>query len=55
MRELSKEELKQIYGGAISSTLLNAFIRGVNTFFEVGKTLGSAVRRIFSKDICPTS
>ena len=55
MRELGKEELKQIYGGAISATLFNAFVRGVNTFFEVGRSLGSAVRRIFSKDICPTS
>lgn len=55
MRELSKEELKQIYGGAISATLFNAFIRGINTFLEVGRSLGSAVRRLISKDVCPTS
>ncbi len=55
MRELQKEELKQIYGGAISATLFNAFVRGVNTFLEVGRSLGSAVRRIFSKNVCPIS
>ena len=34
MRDLTKEELQKIYGGAISATLLNAFIRGINTIFE---------------------
>lgn len=55
MRDLTKEELQKIYGGAISATLLNAFIRGINTILEVGRSLGSAIRRIIAKDACPIS
>jgi len=42
----TKEELKQISGGGISATLVNAFIRGVNTFLDVGRSFGSAIRRM---------
>ena len=52
MRDLTKEELQKIYGGAISATLLNAFI---NTILEVGRSFGSAIRRIIAKDACPIS
>ena len=44
MKELTKEELKQISGGGISASLVNAFIRGVNTFLDVGSSFGSAIR-----------
>ncbi len=53
MKELTKEELKQINGGGISATLVNAFIRGVNTFLDVGRSFGSAIRRIIEKNVCP--
>lgn len=53
MKDLTKEELKQICGGAISATLVNAFIRGVNTFLDVGRSFGSAIRRMLEKNVCP--
>ncbi len=53
MKELTKEELKQISGGGISATLVNAFIRGVNTFLDVGRSFGSAIRRMIEKNVCP--
>ena len=55
MKELTKEELKQISGGAISATLINAFVRGMNTFLEVGRSLGTAIRRLVTKNVCPVS
>jgi len=46
MKELTKEELKQISGGGISATL-------VNTFLDVGRSFGSAIRRMIEKNVCP--
>lgn len=55
MRELNKDELRQICGGAISATMINAIVRGVNYFLEVGRSLGTAIRRVISKNICVVS
>lgn len=49
---MSKEELLNIYGGAISGTLINALVRAINAVLEVGRSLGSAVRRISSGSSC---
>ena len=53
MNELTKEQLKQIEGGAISGTLINALIRGVNSILDLGRSLGSAIRRISENNVCP--
>jgi len=51
---IRKEELINIYGGAsLSGTLLNSIIKGVNAFLDLGRSFGSALRRIFSNNICP--
>ena len=52
MRELNKEELKQISGGAISAAMVSAIIKGVETVLEVGRCVGTAIRRVFSKNVC---
>lgn len=50
---MNKEELLLIYGGAaISGAILNAVVRVVNAALEVGRTLGSAIRRGISGKIC---
>ncbi len=52
---LSNEELKQICGGATSfwnSTLFNAVARTISTISELGRTLGTSVRMIFSRKVC---
>ena len=49
--ELSKEELNNISGG-VTGTILNSIIRGVNTIFEIGRSLGSSIRRIFTRRYC---
>lgn len=49
---LNEEELKSIDGGNLSGTLINAFVRGVNLIFELGRALGSALQRIKNNKIC---
>lgn len=54
--KLNSEELKSIIGGAsISGTLVSSLVKGVTTFFDIGRYLGSSIRRIFGGNICPLS
>ena len=51
--ELKKSELIQIYGGAnISGTLINSIVRGIEAILDLGRSLGSSIRRIGSNNIC---
>lgn len=52
--ELNKEKMKQIEGGAITSAMINAISKAVNTLYELGRQTGSALRRIIRKSYCPT-
>ncbi|MDD2469423.1 MAG: hypothetical protein PHI22_00625 [Bacilli bacterium] len=52
MIELKNEELMIIRGGAISGTLINAFVRGIEALLDLGRSLGSAIRRIRARSIC---
>ena len=49
---LSNEELIKVVGGEISSTLINAIARGISTFLDLGRTIGSAIRRAASGKTC---
>ena len=51
--ELKKRELIQIYGGVnISGTLINSIVRGIEAILDLGRSLGSSIRRIGSNNIC---
>ena len=51
--KISKKELKKITaGGKISATLLNYLIKGFTTFLDIGRYLGSGIRRITSNNMC---
>lgn len=52
MKQLNKQELLQISGGAISGSLINAFIRGISTILDLGRSLGTAIRRIQTGQFC---
>ena len=53
MKELSLKEEKEIYcGGAITSSFINAFLKGLNIFSDLGRYLGSSFRRIFNGNMC---
>ena len=51
--EIYKQQLLQIYGGGISGTLLNSIVRGINALLDLGRSLGTAIRRIGNNSVCP--
>lgn len=53
MIELKKEDLVCIDGGVnISGTLISALSKGVSTLLDMGRSLGTAIRRIGSNNLC---
>ncbi len=50
--ELTNNELKKIVGGNITGTLLNSIIKGMTTIIDLGRSLGTAIRRIKSNSFC---
>ena len=50
--ELEKQELQEIVGG-VNATYINAIVRGVNTILDIGRSLGSVIRRLTSGNLCP--
>lgn len=52
--QLTKKQLLSINGGMkISGTLINSFAKGINAILSLGRSLGTAIRRIGSNSICP--
>lgn len=51
--EINKSELVLIRGGgSITGTLINSFARGINVLLDLGRSLGTAIRRIGSNKLC---
>jgi hypothetical protein len=42
---MTEIELYKIKGGAISGTIINGIVRAVDIVLELGRSLGSALRR----------
>lgn len=54
MKRLTNNELIHIHGGlSISGNLINSFVKGLNLFLDLGKSLGTALRRILTSSLCP--
>ena len=53
MQELNKKEKYEISGGGLSVTALNDIARLIGTVFDLGKALGSSLRRAIGGGICP--
>ena len=50
---MNKEQLSKIIGGNnVSGTMINALIKAVTTFFEMGQMFGSGLRRIMLNKTC---
>ena len=49
---MNKEELKKIIGGGVSASFLTAIVRTVTTILDLGRSVGTAIRRIQSGTIC---
>ena len=53
MIELNNQELMNVEGGAgLTASFLNAISRTISTLMEVGRNLGSALRRTISGNTC---
>ena len=52
MKELSKKDLNLVIGGTISGAVISSVIRGVSVILELGRSFGSAIRRIVTKKYC---
>ncbi len=52
MRELSNKELSLVTGGSLSGAIISSVIRGANVILEIGRSLGSALRRFMTKNLC---
>ena len=50
---MKRDELVLVVGGAgVSAAVINAIIRGISLSLELGKYVGSAIRRIMKKNYC---
>lgn len=53
MKLLTKNELKEINGGLnMSASFLNYAIRGINSLLDLGRSLGTAFRRVRYGKMC---
>ena len=54
MKELNNKELMNIEGGgSVTATFLNSVSRAISTILDLGRSLGSAIRRTVNNSICP--
>lgn len=49
---LKEEELKNICGGGITGAIISAIMNGINKIADLGRSLGSAIRRIQTGRMC---
>ncbi len=50
--KLKEENLLSITGGGFNASLLNSFARLLSIAIEVGRMIGSSIRRVSSKNYC---
>ena len=54
MKKISKEEMKKVDGGLnFTASFLGYFVRGVDSFMDIGRSIGSAFRRMSAGKVCP--
>lgn len=55
-KRLTDEELRNIDGGfSLTGSIINAFVDGVKTIRDLGRSLGSSIRRLKDKKLCAIS
>ena len=55
MKKLNNKELLCIEGGSniVTASFFNAASRAISVLLDVGKSLGTSIRRAINGDICP--
>lgn len=50
---MKSNELMSVYGGiSFSSAILNSILKGVTTFYEIGRRVGSYLIRYKTNNLC---
>jgi hypothetical protein len=49
--ELNKEQLAKVVGG-VSGALISNIVKGFKLAFDIGKNLGSSLRRFLTRNYC---
>ena len=49
---VSDEILINIYGGSVSSVMVNALVKGISLLIDLGRSLGSTIRRVSENNMC---
>ena len=49
---IEEKELKQITGGSVTASWLTAIVRGATTIVDLGRTLGTVIRRLQNGNLC---
>lgn len=52
MKTLKDKELNNIYGGGISGTVISSIVRGAEYLLDLGRSLGSSIRRFITGNLC---
>lgn len=53
---MEKQELLQIIGGInITGAFLNYLVKGINAFMDLGRSLGTSIRRAIGGNLCPVA
>lgn len=54
MKELKKDELLSVVGGInITASFISAIAKGINSILDLGRSLGTAIRRVVGNSLCP--
>lgn len=54
VKELKEQEMESIIGGGtISSSVINAIAKIIDTIYNLGNQTGSGIRRLTSGEYCP--
>lgn len=49
---MTKEELLEVKGGAISASFINSIVRFGTIILEIGRSLGTIIIRVTKKSTC---
>lgn len=52
MKKLTTKETKSMYAGGLSASMLGFLLKGLNIFTDLGRYLGSSIRRIYDNNLC---
>jgi len=48
-----EKDLLEISGGVnVSGSIINAFAKGIESLLNVGRSLGTAIRRLYNGNLC---